>query len=100
MANVVYTTTLTKPGNEVALANALYELLVCVPLDEVLEQAVEQSGPRPSDSGRALCFRLTDKGLSLYRHGFVPPPQNFREWPKDKPEPDFSRYPIDRPNFL
>ena len=106
MTNIVYTTTLTKPAPRVALANALADLITFIPLKEVVDQTiVETGGPRPEDEGRALCFRLTDTGLDLFDHGTVGPPPAFQHWPDGVDEPTgWGTYPIeteaaDRPSF-
>jgi len=96
MANVVYTTTLTRPMPEVALKNALDELLTVVPAKEILAQAFSENAPSKDDEGRALAFRLTDAGLGIFLTGTVGPPPNWKEWPQGVPEPDFSTYPLDR----
>jgi hypothetical protein len=94
MSKIIYTTTLTKPAPEIALANALAELLTIVPRKEVTAQAFSYQPPDPADEGRALSFKLTEAGYDLFKHGVVSPTKGWKDWPSHVPEADFSQYPL------
>lgn len=94
MTGIVYTTTLTKPMPEIALANALNELTAVVPRREVVAQAFSEQAPESGDEGRALSFKLTDEGYEIFKTGIVGSPKGWKDWPASAPEPDFSRYPL------
>lgn len=95
MSNIVYTTTETKPGPSVMLANAYAVLVEVIPAGDILGQAISDYVPRGADAGFILCFKLSDAGIETYRDGISGAPKGFREWPAGAPEPDFSEYPIE-----
>ncbi|AKJ03896.1 hypothetical protein ATI61_116145 [Archangium gephyra] len=96
MANVVYVTTVTKEGDELALLAAREKFSGRISRADLVEQAVFQGAPQASDGGanRALCFRLTPDGYQRFVNGF-PGIAPFKTWPSGVPEPTtFGRYPL------
>ena len=94
MSYIVYWTTTIKPMDEVVVAVGYQHLLIVVPAEEIEAQAYLDTAPRDDDSWHGAAFRLTEKGINLFRHGVAGPPYGFREWPEGKEEPDWTRYPI------
>lgn len=94
MFNIVYTTTHTKPGPEIALGNALADLKPVVGLRNIIGAAYLQQVPRGPD-GFGLVFKLTEEGMALYLGGTVGPLDGWHTWPKGEGEPDWSQYPVE-----
>lgn len=93
MANIVYMTTNIKPSDEIVVALGFQQLTAVVPEEEVLAQAYRQGAPREGDQWRCAAFKLSDRGIYIYRHGTAGPPRGFQEWPEGLEEPDWSRFP-------
>ncbi|MBW8304564.1 MAG: hypothetical protein K0M78_11635 [Brevundimonas sp.] len=97
MANVVYVTTRTKEGDQLALRAAREKFADRISVSDIVEQAVFHGAPRASDgdANRSLCFRLTPDSYQAFTTGF-PGIAPFEKWPSEVPEPTtFGVYPIE-----
>ncbi len=96
MSKVVYTTTDTKPGVEIMLANARSDLATRIGLRHIEAQGLTDDRPEGVVGSFVLCFKLTDEGESLLFNGTVGP-GDFKSWPTPQgPEVNWTQYPVDR----